>query len=146
MSQFKRELTIEWGDCDDAGIVFYPNFFYWFDSTFQGLLRSKGLSQREIRSRFKAVTPLVDVGANFRSPVTYDDVVTIEATVSEWAERRMRVSYTVRCGERLVATGFELRAWAEVVGEGRLKGASIPDEFKAFFSEEGVAPQAVSQA
>ena len=146
MSQFKRELTIEWGDCDDAGIVFYPNFFYWFDSTFQGLLRSKGLSQREIRSRFKAVTPLVDVGANFRSPVTYDDVVTIEAVVSEWAERRMRVSYTVRCGDRLVATGFELRAWAEVVGEGRLKGASIPDEFKAFFSAEDVAPQTASQA
>lgn len=133
MEHFKRDLTIEWGNCDEAGIVFYPNFFHWFDSTYQGLLRSKGLSQRKIRAQFGTVTPLVDCGATFRSPVTYDDVITIAAEI-EWVERRMRVNYTVTCGERLVATGFELRAWAQVVGEGRLKGAPIPDEFKAFFS------------
>ena len=112
MTTFKRDFTVEWGDCDDAGIVFYPNFFYWFDSTFQAMVRSVGLNQREVRSRFGAVTPLVDVGATFKSPVTYDDVITVHAEVEEWAERRFRIAYTVKCGERLVATGFEKRAWA----------------------------------
>jgi len=134
MSQYKHDLTIVWGDCDEAGIVFYPNFFYWFDSAYQGFLRSKGLSLRDLQSRYQAVTPLVDVGANFRSPITYEDVVTIEAEIGEWAERRLRLNYTVKCGERLVATGHELRAWAQVVGPGRLKGAAIPEEFKALLS------------
>lgn len=135
MSQFERSFTVEWGDCDDAGIVFYPNFFYWFDSTYHGLCRSKGLSQREIRSRFNGVTPLVDVGSVFRSPITYDDVITVKAEITEWAERRFKVSYTVMCGDRLVATGHELRAWALLTGqEGRIKGGVIPDEFKAFFA------------
>lgn len=133
MMQFERNLTIEWGDCDEAGIVFYPNYFYWFDCTYQGMLRSKGLSQREIRARYGAVTPLVDVGASFRSPIRYDDVITIEADVQEWAERRLRIGYTVRCGDRLVATGHELRAWAVVTAEGGLKGAPIPADFKALF-------------
>jgi len=26
---FRTEFPIEWGDCDEAGIVFYPNYFYW---------------------------------------------------------------------------------------------------------------------
>jgi len=134
MSLFERSLTVEWGDCDDAGIVFYPNFFYWYDSTYQGLCRSRDLSQRKIRERFNACTPLVDVGSVFRSPVSYDDVITIEADIVEWAERRFKVGYTVKCGERLVATGYELRAWAKFVDEGRLKGAPIPEEFKATFS------------
>lgn len=134
MNQYERSLTVEWGDCDDAGIVFYPNFFYWYDSTYQGFCRSKGLSQREIRSRFNACTPLVDVGSVFRSPITYDDVITIHAEISEWAERRFTVTYTVKCGDRLVATGHETRAWATFVDEGRLKGGAIPDEFKAYFA------------
>jgi len=134
MSQFERSLTVEWGDCDDAGIVFYPNFFYWYDSTYQGLCRSKGLSQREIRSRFNGVTPLVDAGSVFRSPITYDDVITIQAEIVEWAERRFKVGYTVKCGDRLVSTGHELRAWAVIVGDGRIKGAAIPDEFQAYFA------------
>ncbi len=133
MSLYTKEVTIEWGDCDEAGIVFYPNYFYWFDCTFQGLLRSRGLSQRDIRHKLKGVTPLVDVGAIFRSPGSYDDVITIEAGEIEWFERRFKIPYTVKCGDRLVATGHELRAWAQYKEEGGIKGANVPEEFKAYF-------------
>ena len=27
-----RHRTIEWGDCDPAGIVFNPRYFEWFDA------------------------------------------------------------------------------------------------------------------
>ncbi len=131
MSQFKHSLTVNWGDCDDAGIVFYPTFFYWFDSTYHAFLRSANLKLRDLRERYQAVTPLMDAGSNFRSPVTYDDVITIEAVVAEWALKRFRLEYTVTCGDRLIASGYELRSWATVDEQGRLKGSPIPDEFKA---------------
>jgi YbgC/YbaW family acyl-CoA thioester hydrolase len=134
--KFERSFTVEWGDCDEAGIVFYPNYFYWFDCTFQAFLRSKGLSQRELRSRYGAVTPLVDVGATFRAPIRYDDVIVVSAEVEEWAARRMRLRYVAHCGERIVATGFEVRAWALLKDDGGLKGASVPDDFKALFSQQ----------
>jgi len=70
---FRTEFIIEWGDCDEAGVVFYPNYFYWLDCTFQRLLRDRGLSQRELMRRFGVVTPLVDAGAKFRGPAKYDD-------------------------------------------------------------------------
>ena len=133
MAKFERSLTIEWGDCDEAGIVFYPNYFYWFDCTWQGMLRSKGLSQRTLRATYGAVTPLVDVGANFRSPVSYDDVITISAQLEQCGAARLRIAYTVRCGDRHVASGHELRAWARVLPDGGLKGASVPPEFIALF-------------
>ena len=96
MALFKTELIVEWGDCDEAGIVFYPNYFYWFDCTFQRMLRSRELGQRQLRSRFGAVTPLVDVGAKFLGPVRYDDVLRIEAAVVDWAERKFRTAYRVK--------------------------------------------------
>jgi len=137
MQTFKRELTLVWGDCDDAGIVFYPNYFYWFDGTYHLYLRDRGMGMRDIKARFHAVTPLVDVGAKFRSPISYEDTIQIEARVAEWMERRFRLEYTVTCGDRLVATGHELRAWAEFDDKdhntGRLRGAAVPQAFKALF-------------
>jgi len=91
------------------------------------------MGMRDVKARFNAVTPLVDVGATFRSPITYEDTIQIEAKVAEWMERRFRLEYTVTCGERLVATGHELRAWAEFDASGRLRGAAVPQMFKDLF-------------
>lgn len=105
---FETAFTIEWGDCDEAGIVFYPNYFYWFDCTYQRWLRQYGLSQRELRRRFQSVTPLVDVGAQFVGPARYDDELSIRAEVTEWRERRFRNRLQALGGRR--ARGQRLRA------------------------------------
>ncbi len=123
-------LTVEWGDCDEAGIVFYPNYFYWFDCAFQRLLRSRGLSQRELKARFGAVTPLVEAGSRFRAPVRYDQELAVEARITDWEERRFRVGYTLRLADRVVVEGFEVRAWALVDPSGRIAGAPIAGAFK----------------
>jgi YbgC/YbaW family acyl-CoA thioester hydrolase len=127
---FETVFTIEWGDCDEAGIVFYPNYFYWFDCTYQRWLRRHGLSQRELKRRFKSVTPLVNVGAQFVGPARYDDELTIRADVAEWQERRFRIDYKLSVGNVQIASGFERRAWASVTDTGELRGASVPQEFK----------------
>jgi YbgC/YbaW family acyl-CoA thioester hydrolase len=120
---------VEWGDYDEAGIVFYPNYFYWLDCTFQRFLRSCGLGQRQNLGDFGAVTPLVDVSLKFRSPVRYDDTIRIEVDIPEWEARRFRVLYRILSGERLIAEGYEHRAWA-VVEAGALKSAAVPEDFR----------------
>lgn len=127
---FETAVTIEWGDCDEAGIVFYPNYFYWFDCTYQRWLRKQGLSQRELKRRFKSVTPLVNVGAQFVSPARYDDELVIRAEVTDWQERRFRIDYKLSVAGVPAASGFEQRAWASVTDSGELRGASVPPEFR----------------
>jgi acyl-CoA thioester hydrolase len=127
---FETAMTIEWGDCDEAGIVFYPNYFYWFDCTYQRWLRKQGLSQRELKRRFRSVTPLVNVGAQFVRPARYDDELVITAEVTEWQERRFRIDYKLSVAGAPVASGFEQRVWASVTDAGELHGASVPPEFR----------------
>jgi len=128
---FRTEFTIEWGDCDEAGVVFYPNYFYWFDCTFQRLLRDRGLNQRELKRRFSAVTPLVEVGAKFRAPASYDDVLRVEAHVEAWETKRFRMMYKLSVEDRLVAEGFEVRAWANIDASGRMSGRPVEEAFKS---------------
>jgi acyl-CoA thioester hydrolase len=87
---FKTSFTIEWGDCDEAGIVFYPNYFYWFDCAFQRMLRDRGLSQRDLRKRFGAVTPIVVAHSDFKTPARYDDILDIEMEVRKVSEADFR--------------------------------------------------------
>ena len=41
-----RRLAIEWGDCDPAGIVFYPRYFAMFDASTASLFQRALLSRR----------------------------------------------------------------------------------------------------
>lgn len=133
----RSTFTIEWGDCDEAGIVFYPNYFYWFDCTFQRLLRARGLSQRDVRSRFGAITPIVDAHAEFRSPARYDDVLDIDARVEPLGERRFRIDYHMSCDGRPIGKGYEVRAWALIDTTGAIKGADVDSSFLALLRGDG---------
>jgi len=128
---FTTRVTIAWGDCDEAGIVFYPNYFYWFDYAFQQLLRGRGLGLREIRQRFGAVAPIVQAHADFTAPARYDDPLDITVAVQAAGERRFRVDYGLGVNGKAIATGHEVRAWALVNADGSLKGAPVDPEFLA---------------
>src|SRR5215813_4223540 len=82
----RRRLTIEWGQCDPAGIVFNSRFFELFDSStwllFQAAL---GVKPHELASTFRITgIPLVDVRANFIKPIKFGDVIDIVSRVSEF--------------------------------------------------------------
>jgi YbgC/YbaW family acyl-CoA thioester hydrolase len=126
---FKTSFMIEWGDCDEAGIVFYPNYFYWFDCAFQRMLRDRGLSQRNLRKRFGAVTPIVVVHSDFKTPVRYDDILDIEMEVRQVSESRFQVNYHLSSSGRLIGTGYEIPAWALVNSDGKIKGSPLDEEF-----------------
>ena len=57
-----RTIAIEWGDCDPAGIVYFPRYFEWFDGCTAALFESVGLPKQTLISRFGILgIPVVDV-------------------------------------------------------------------------------------
>ena len=132
---FETEISVEWGDCDAAGIVFYPNFFAWFDTAFQRMTRARGFGHRVIRERYGIVgLPIVDANAAFRSPASFDDVLTVSAAVGHWGRSSLKVDYRVMLADRLVAEGYEKRVWVRRRTDGGLEGVAIPQEFRAALS------------
>ncbi len=43
----RHEVTVEWGDCDPAGIVSYPSYFRWCDQASHRLLVAAGVAHNE---------------------------------------------------------------------------------------------------
>lgn len=107
---FKTEIAVSFGHCDPADIVFYPNFFRWFDAAFHRFLESCGCGQKVLAEKLGTVgTGLIDVGASFRSPVTYGENLTLTLTLEEWGRKTLKAGYRGHVGERLALEGFEVR-------------------------------------
>ena len=47
----RRTIRIEWGDCDPAGIVFYPRYFEWFDACAAALFEDAGFLRGDLVGR-----------------------------------------------------------------------------------------------
>ena len=75
-----RRVRIEWGDCDPAGIVFYPRYFEIFDASTSALFeRALGMTKFEMFKTFEfAGYPLARTRARFIKPTRYGDDVTVE--------------------------------------------------------------------
>jgi 4-hydroxybenzoyl-CoA thioesterase len=131
----RHQVTIEWGHCDPAGIVYFPNYFTYFDSSTNALfLRALGFNKYEMLKVYDIVgIPLVDVQARFIVPSVFGDVVTIESTVEEIKRSSFRMRHRLLRAETLAVEGHETRVW---VGRDRadpqkLKGRPIPPDVVA---------------
>ena len=131
-------VTVEWGHCDPAGIVYFPNYFNYFDSSTNALfLRALGCNKYEMLKRYGIVgIPLVDVGARFIVPSTFGDVVTIESSVAEIRRSSFRMLHRLLRGDTLAVEGTETRVWVgrDPANPDKLKGLPIPAEVVASLS------------
>ena len=100
---------VSFGDCDPAGIVFYPNILAWLDRTFHDWLWAFGGHDALCEQLGALGIGLMDVSARFRRPAKNGDILTIDLAVEEWREKAVRLAYEVRSGEQLIATGCETR-------------------------------------
>lgn len=124
------KTMVQWGDCDEQGIVFYPRYFYWMDCGFQGMLRACDLSLRKLRTRFGILgIPLVKADASFAAPISYDDELLVEAEISRWGNSSFQVGYNGTSNGRVIFQGNETRVWLST-GKNGPNPTVIPDEFR----------------
>src|SRR5437763_15551694 len=91
-------FTVEFGDCDPAQIVFYPNFLRWIDAAARHFFVAAGVeSWAAMEARCGIIgTPLVDVSARFLRPATYGEGIAVETWIDEWRTKSFGMKHIVR--------------------------------------------------
>lgn len=127
----KMDLSIQWGDCDPAGIVFYPNYFRIFNMATDALFAAAGFPPSTAFARFGIVGyPMIDTRAVFMSPNKFGDDVSVTSMIARWGRSSFDVGHRLHNAAGLSVEGFEKRVWGTTDGEGRLRGSPIPDEVR----------------
>ena len=133
----RKTILIEWGDCDPAGIVYYPRYFAYFDAATFALFDRAGIPTRALMARYGIIgTPLVDARAKFVMPSSYGDEVVVESHVAEWRRSSFEIRHRLLKGESLAVEGIETRVWAAPHPDDpkRIKALPIPAEVVARFA------------
>lgn len=132
----KRTIHIEWGDCDPAGIVYFPRYFEFFDACTNALFESVGFPKVKLLDRFAiAGIPIVETRARFLLPSSFGDVVSVETHVTNWGTSSFSVEHKLFKGDTLAVEAFEKRVWtARQPGSNRLQSQPIPREVIDRFS------------
>ena len=138
-----RTVRIEWGDCDPAGIVFYPRYMAIFDACTSALIeRALGMSKPEYLKAYNfSGHPLVNTQARFLIPVRFGDDVTIETTIGALRRSSFDVRHRLLKDGALAVEGFETRVWVQSgpTDRANMRSAPVPDEVVALLSR-GSAP------
>lgn len=132
----RREVQIEWGDCDPAGIVYFPRYFAFFDNCTAGLFQAAGLPKWEMVKRFGIIgIPMVDTRAKFSIPSKWGERIVIESRISKWGRSSFDVEHRTFKGDALAIEAWETRVWAAPHPDDpdRIKGMPIPAEVMALF-------------
>lgn len=129
---------VQWGDCDPAGIIFYPTYFRWFDAASWAFFASVGYTARRLRAEGRAM-PLVGAESQFMFPAEQADRCEVRSRIARFGGKSFVVAHeVVRSDGTLLARGAETRVWSRYVdGPGSpMKGEIIGDELRALFRSE----------
>jgi len=133
-----RAVRIEWGDCDPAGIVFYPRYIAIFDACTDALVeRAAGMSKYQIFQAYEFTGyPLVETRTRFLLPTRFGDDVVIESSVTALRRSSFTIQHRLRKGGELAVEGFETRVWTAPDPDhpGQIRSRAIPAEIAARLS------------
>ena len=138
MQVYTRNTRIEWGDCDPAGIVFYPRYFALFDSCTTGLFSQVlGMSKHKFIRHYQfAGYPMVDTRARFLKPTKFGDDVVIETKVTAFRRSSFDVQHHLTLEGELAVECTDTRVWVErhPGDPDKVRAKPIPQDVIAKFS------------
>lgn len=138
----EHTVQVQFGDCDPAGIVFFPNFSRWMDAASLSFFMQCGLPPwRElVKTRGIVGTPLLEINTRFVTAATYGQTLTVRTHVEEWRAKVFvqlhRMTRVDEGGETLVCEGREVRAFVhrDPADPDRLRALPVPEDIRALCS------------
>jgi 4-hydroxybenzoyl-CoA thioesterase len=128
-------VAVQFGDCDPAGIVFFPNFNRWMDEASLAFFMACGIPPwRElVKTRGIIGTPLLEIHTKFYRPATYGETIEIHTTVESWAAKTLVQRHVVKRGDVVLCEGTEVRAFCirDPENPDRIKAIPVPEDIKA---------------
>jgi YbgC/YbaW family acyl-CoA thioester hydrolase len=124
---------VQWGDCDPAGIIFYPTYFRWMDAACWAMFAAAGYDAKRMRAAHLAM-PLVSADCQFLYPAEHGDRCEVRSRILRFGGKSFAVGHEVlREDGMALAKGSETRVWGKFdSGPGtRLRGIEVPEALKA---------------
>jgi acyl-CoA thioester hydrolase len=123
-------LRVRYAETDKMGVVYYANYFVWFEVGRTDLLRTAGWSYREMEIEGFAL-PVIDARCTYRESAKYDDDVEIRTIGELLSPVRLQFNYDVVrvADEAPLASGLTVHASLDRSG----RPCRLPERVRGLF-------------
>ena len=104
-------LRVRYAETDKMGVVYYANYFVWFEVGRTDLLRASGWNYRDMEIEGFGL-PVIEAHCTYRESAKYDDDIDVRTTGEMLSPVRVKFSYEVlRAADAVtLATGSTVHA------------------------------------
>ncbi len=132
MASFSQVVTVNWGESDPFGLVYYAREVAWFNDVEHELFREMGFPIDQMIRRNRTAFVMGEINFRFVGPAAYGDKVHCTIRLSKIGGKTLHWDYTatnLRTGDR-VAEGSGTRIFAQIQDDGNLSSKEIPDDIR----------------
>lgn len=127
-------VDVRFGDCDPAGIVFFPQFHRWMDAASLHFFMSCGIPPWHVLEQRNGIigTPLLELHTRFIQSATYGEQLTIHTHIEAWRPKVFVQKHVVMRGDDLICEGLETRIFCKRDPNDRrkIRGVPVPEDIR----------------
>ena len=138
-AMYWREITVDWGESDPFGLVYYPRIVAWFNETEHEFFRTIGYPIDQMIKNDRTTFVMGEIHFRFIGPAAYGDRIATTITLVKVGDRTLHWE----CKAKNAATGAAVtegratRVYARIAEDGHLASAVIPEAMRKAFMETG---------
>ena len=121
-------VRVRYAETDKMGVVYYANYFVWFEVGRTDLLREGGWNYREMEAEGFGL-PVIEAHCTYRAPAKYDDDIDVRTTGELVSPVRVKFTYEVvrATDAATLATGSTVHATLDRNG----RPCRLPDRVRS---------------
>ena len=131
VAEHEIRVRVRYADTDTMQVVYYANYFVWFETGRVELFRSRGLVYKDLEE-MGWYTPVVEAGASYKAPARFDDELVVRTRIARMGNSSIRFENEVfkLPGMELLCTGHTVHVLVGADGKPR----QIPEEIRSRLS------------
>ena len=124
-------VRVRYAETDQMGVVYYGNYFIWFEIGRVELCRQLGFEYKRMETEDDSFIVVADAHCRYKRPARFDDLLVIRTKVSESQRRTVRFAYEIidQASGELLATGDTLHVICDRLGRPK----SLPEKYRKYF-------------
>lgn len=105
MKEVTLVYRVPYADTDQMGVVYYANYLVFFERGRNELMRSLGLTYREMEEKGVGL-PVLEAHVDYHAPARYDDLLEIRCWVDQMEGLKLKVNCEVKRNGQLLVAGY----------------------------------------
>jgi acyl-CoA thioester hydrolase len=126
----ETRVRVRYAETDQMGVVYYGNYFTWFEIGRIELCRQLGFEYKRMEAEDDSFIVVAEASCRYKRPARFDDVLTIRTRVTQAQRRTVRFGYEIiNQADEVIATGETFHVICDRTGRPK----SLPEKYRKYF-------------